>query len=145
MQVPTYRNNKPHLPVLIQIKYVSHDTRHFRRLDVHCLLSEFLGKRLTLAAGHPGIISMLHSPFLWPHVMVVIFGMLLMSELEGIPSCWMLGPISLKTQHQKWDTWKWLTQWSPEFRHFNQSTMLDRSMFITDGGILKSSDSWKIW
>lgn len=58
-------------------------------------------------------------PFLWPYVTGLIFGMLLMSELGGIPSCWMLGPVSLKTQHQKWDTWKWLTQLSQESRHFN--------------------------
>lgn len=29
------------------------------------------------------------------------------------------GLISLKTQHQKWDTWKWVTQRSPELRHFS--------------------------
>lgn len=40
-------------------------------------------------------------PFLRPHIMGVIFGMLLMSVFEGIPSCWMLSPISLKTPHQK--------------------------------------------
>ena len=61
------------------------------------------------------------------YVMGVILGMLLMSELGGITSCWMLGPVSLKTQHQKWDTWKWLTQMSPEFRHFNLTTMLTGS------------------
>lgn len=57
MQVPADKNNKPHLPVLIQIKYVSHDTQCFRCLDVRCLLSEFLSKSLTLATGHCGIIS----------------------------------------------------------------------------------------
>lgn len=40
-------------------KYVSHDTQHFRRLDVNCLLAGLLGKSLTLAEGHSGIISML--------------------------------------------------------------------------------------
>lgn len=30
-----------------EIKYVSHDTEHFRHLDVRCLHSEFLGKLLT--------------------------------------------------------------------------------------------------
>lgn len=105
---------------LLNIKYVSHDTQHFRCLDVHCLHSEFLSKnapdwpwqQVTLASFPCSLL------FLQPYVMGVIFGMLLMSELEGIPSCWMLSPVSLKTQHQKWDTWKWLTQLSPEFRHF---------------------------
>lgn len=40
-------------------------------------------------------------PFLQPHVMGGIFGMLLMSVLEGIPSCWILSPVSFKTPHQK--------------------------------------------
>lgn len=33
----------------------------------------------------------------------LIFGMLLMFELRGIPSCWMLRTVSLKTPHQKWE------------------------------------------
>lgn len=101
--------------------YVIHDTQHFRCLDVCCLHSEFLGNS---APDWPWqwvrLVSFPCSlPFLQPYVMGVIFGMLLMSELEGIPSCWMLSPISLKIQHQKRNTWKWLTQLSPEFRHFN--------------------------
>lgn len=104
-----------------EVKYVSHDTQHFRCLDVLYLHSEFLSKiapdwpwRWVTLASFPRSL-----PLLQPYVVGLIFGMLLMSELEGIPSCWMLGTISLKTEHQKWDTWKWLTQFSPEFRHFN--------------------------
>lgn len=94
---------------------------YFPCLDVRCLHSEFLCKN----APHwpwqwPTLASFPCSlPFLQPDVTGLIFGMLFMSELGGIPSCWMLGPISLKTQHQKWDAWKWLTWFSQEFRHFN--------------------------
>lgn len=63
-------------------------------------------------------------PFLGPHVMRGGGG----PRYSGC--CWCLslkeslpagcsGLISLKTQHQKWDTWKWVTQRSPELRHFS--------------------------
>ena len=130
MQVPSYRNNTAHRTAAYSdMKYVSHDTHHFRCLDVFCLHSKFLVRMLLTDLGNGSLWHNFHahSHSSDPYVMGVIFGMLLMSELEGIPSCWMLGPVSLKTQHQKWDTWKWLTLSSPEFRHFNQSTMLTGS------------------
>lgn len=138
------------------MKHVSYDTQYFRCLDVHCLHSDFLGKNapewpwqwVTLALFPCSL--PLHQYYIKG---ITIFGMLFMSELEGIPSCWILSPISLKTSHQKWDIRKWVTQLSPEFGHFSLSTTLtgkkqDMSyigLFITDGGILQHWFSWELW
>lgn len=54
----TTGTNVPH-PAALMKKYVSHETQRFRRLDVNRLLAGLLGKSLTLAEGHSGIISTL--------------------------------------------------------------------------------------
>lgn len=68
-----------------------------------------------------------------------------MSELEGIPSCWMLGPVSLKTTskmtHMEMSHTVVPGVQTLELKYhvdrFKTGYELDGSMFITDGRILK--------
>lgn len=82
--------------------------------------------------------------------MGVIVGMLLMSELEGIPSCWMLGPRFVKDSTSKMRRMEMTHTVVPRARtlqlkyhadKFKTGYELERPMFIADGGILKSSGS----
>lgn len=115
--------------------------------------SQFLGKSLTLAAGHSGIISTL-APIprtsryergggrgRWGTAL----GMLLMSEPEGIPSCWMLGPRFLKDSTSKMRHMEVSHAAVPRVETLRLKCHADRfktgyepdaSMFIADGGML---------